>query len=75
MERSLNAGKEKLSQKGNFREMGLDSLAVVDMVVEMEQSIGIDISNEEAERITSIESAVEVFSQHLHRRIDTSSLE
>ena len=28
-----------------FKQMGVDSLSVVDMVVEMEQSIGIDITN------------------------------
>lgn len=43
-----------INREGDFKEMGLDSLDVVDMVVEMEQSIGIDITNEEAEHITSI---------------------
>ncbi|QII82725.1 acyl carrier protein [Jeotgalibaca arthritidis] len=51
---------EKVTRELKFQEdLGADSLDVVELIMEMEDVFGIQISDEDAERITTIGDAVD----------------
>ena len=57
---------EKVSSKSHFvNDLGLDSLDVVEIVMALEDEFGIEVSDEEAERIFTVEDAVEFISKAL----------
>jgi acyl carrier protein len=45
---------EKLNREATFEDLGFDSLDGVELVVAMEEHFGFDISNEDAEKISSV---------------------
>lgn len=49
---------EKLARTASFDELGFDSLDGVELVLAMEEYFGFDISNNEAEKITSVMDAI-----------------
>lgn len=57
---------EKLSRKATFEELGFDSLDGVELVVAMEEYFGFDIPNEEAEKIATVEAAINTFYRHMN---------
>ncbi len=59
---------DKLSREATFEELGFDSLDSVQLVVAMEEYFGFDIPNEEAEKITTVEGAVNTFYRHLNAK-------
>ena len=64
-----NADISKLDKDSTFEQLGLDSLDAIDLLVELEDSFGIDVSNEEAEnRIKGIQDASEVFSEYVAKK-------
>ena len=57
---------EKVSSKIHFvNDLGLDSLDVVEIVMALEDEFGIEVSDEEAEKIFTVEDAVEFISKAL----------
>ncbi len=55
----------RLNNKASFVSLGLDSLDSLDLVIELEERLGIDLSNFDAEnRIKTIRDAVEVFTEY-----------
>lgn len=57
---------EKVSSKSHFvTDLGLDSLDVVEIVMALEDEFGIEISDEEAEKVFTVEDAVEFISKAL----------
>ena len=57
---------EKVSSKSHFvNDLGLDSLDVVEIVMALEDEFGIEVSDEEAEKIFTVEDAVEFISKAL----------
>lgn len=63
-----NADISKLDRDSTFETIGLDSLDAIDLLVELEDHFGIDVSNDEAEtRIKGIKDACEVFTEHQAR--------
>ncbi|XP_015775065.1 PREDICTED: acyl carrier protein 2, mitochondrial-like [Acropora digitifera] len=51
---------EKLTSKSHFiNDLGLDSLDIVEIVMALEDDFAIEISDEEAEKVFSVEDAVE----------------
>lgn len=57
---------EKVSSKSHFvNDLGLDSLDVVEIVMALEDEFGIEISDEEAEKVFTVEDAVEFISKAL----------
>ena len=59
---------EKLSRTASFEELGFDSLDGVELVLAMEEYFGFDISNNEAEKITSVMDAIQIFHGHVVKR-------
>ena len=53
----------KLSREATFEELGFDSLDTVELVVAIEENLGVDISNEEAEKITNVKDAIAIFTK------------
>ena len=49
----------------SFEDMGLDSLAFVDIQLAMQQEYGIEIPDEDAEKITTISQSLEYVNQRL----------
>ena len=45
-------------------DLGLDSLDVVEMVMALEEQFGIDMSNQDAEKIHSVQDAIDFFCKH-----------
>jgi NADH dehydrogenase (ubiquinone) 1 alpha/beta subcomplex 1, acyl-carrier protein len=65
----------KLSRAATFEELGFDSLDAVELVVAMEEYFGFDIPNEEAEKIATVEAAVNTFYRHLNAKIANKIVE
>jgi len=57
--------KTQLKKDSKFDELKMDSLDIVELVCEIEDSFGIDLTNEEAEKVLSVPSAVDVFHSFL----------
>lgn len=51
----------KLARSASFEELGFDSLDEVELVVAMEEHIGLELSNSDAEKIHSVVDAIQVF--------------
>lgn len=54
----------RLNYAATFGMLGLDSIDRIDLVIEIEDKLGIDISNQEAESIHSVSDACRVFTQY-----------
>ena len=59
----------KLSRTATFEELGFDSLDGVELVLAMEEHFGFDITNEEAEKITAVMDAIQIFHSNLKKRL------
>ena len=59
---------EKLSRTASFEDLGFDSLDGVELVLAMEEYFGFDISNSEAEKITSVMDAIQIFHSNVLKR-------
>lgn len=59
---------DKMSRTASFEDLGFDSLDGVELVLAMEEFFGFDISNTEAEKITSVMDAIQVFHQHVVKK-------
>ena len=65
---------DKLTRTASFEDLGFDSLDAVELVVAMEEHFGIDISNEEAEKIQTVNDAIAVFNKYLTEKINKTNL-
>ena len=59
---------ERLARTATFEDLGFDSLDGVELVLAMEEYFGFDISNNEAEKITSVMDAIQVFHTYVVKR-------
>ena len=55
----------KITPSATFKDIGLDSLDSVEAVVALEEILGVELTDEEAFKITSVSEAVSIFSKHL----------
>ena len=61
---------DKLARKATFDELGFDSLDTVELVVAMEENLGVDIQDEDAEKIQTVDDAVKVFYKYVNEKIN-----
>ena len=59
----------KLSRTATFEELGFDSLDGVELVLAMEEHFSIDLSNEDAEKITTVMDAIQIFHTQVKKRL------
>jgi NADH dehydrogenase (ubiquinone) 1 alpha/beta subcomplex 1 len=57
-----------VTTSSTFKELGLDSLDAVELVMAMEEEFAVQIPDDDADKIQSIPSAIEYFSNHPHAR-------
>ena len=61
----LDADPEKVTEKASFiDDLGADSLDNVELVMAFEEEFGIEIPDEDAEKITRVKEAVEYIDSH-----------
>ena len=54
----LNMSAENISTKSTFKDLGADSLDIVEIIMSFEETFGIEIEDEKAETIKTIQTAV-----------------
>jgi acyl carrier protein len=54
----LNLPAQNITETSTFKDLGADSLDVVEIIMSFEESFGIEIKDEDAEKIKSIGEAV-----------------
>jgi len=59
----LNMPKENVKIEASFQDLGADSLDIVEMIMSFEEAFGIEIKDEDAEKIKTVTEAVE----HIHQ--------
>ena len=59
----------KLSRTASFEELGFDSLDGVELVLAMEEHFGFDLTNEDAEKITTVMDAIQIFHSYFKKRM------
>ena len=59
---------DKLARTATFEDLGFDSLDGVELVLAMEEHFGFEITNAEAEKITSVMDSIQVFHSHVLKR-------
>ena len=65
----LGVEKEKLTNEASFMEdLGADSLDTVELVMAFEEEFGIEIPDEEAEKITRVKEAVDYIESHAKKK-------
>ncbi len=61
----LDVDEADVTPEASFREdLEADSLDLVELIMELEEQFGMEIPDEEAEKITTVEQAVEYVSEH-----------
>ena len=65
----------KLSRTATFEELGFDSLDGVELVLAMEEHFGFDLTNEDAEKITTVMDAIQIFHSNLKQRLTMQETE
>ena len=61
----LDVDEGDVTPEASFREdLEADSLDLVELIMELEEQFGMEIPDDEAEKITTVEQAVEYVSEH-----------
>jgi acyl carrier protein len=61
----LGVDESDVTPEASFREdLEADSLDLVELIMELEEQFGMEIPDEEAEKITTVEEAVEYVQEH-----------
>lgn len=62
----LGVEKEKITNEASFvDDLGADSLDTVELVMALEEEFGTEIPDEDAEKITTIQQAIDYIQAHL----------
>lgn len=59
----LNMPKENISAEASFKDLGADSLDIVEIIMSFEEAFAIEIKDEDAEKIKTVDQAVSVIHQ------------
>ena len=57
---SLPKDKANISEQSTFKDLGADSLDIVEIIMSFEETFGIEIRDEEAEKISTVGHAVDL---------------
>jgi acyl carrier protein len=61
----LGVDEEEVKMEASFvDDLGADSLDVVELVMALEEEFGLEISDEDAEKLASVKNAVDYISSH-----------
>jgi acyl carrier protein len=61
----LNVEESKVVETANFiDDLGADSLSMVELVMELEETFGVEISEEEVTKLTTVQAAVDYIEQN-----------
>ncbi len=55
----LGAEADEVNMKTSFEDLDMDSLDIVELIMALEEEFGLEISDEEAEKLTTVGAAVE----------------
>ncbi len=56
----LGTSEEKITPEASFRnDLGADSLSTVELMMELEEAFGVEIADEEAEKIQTVKDAID----------------
>jgi acyl carrier protein len=58
----LNMPEENIKLEASFQDLGADSLDIVEMIMSFEETFGIEIKDEDAEKIKTVQEVVD----HIH---------
>lgn len=62
----LSVNPDEVTQEASFtKDLGADSLDTVELVMALEEEFGMEIPDEDAEKITTVGEAVKYISSHL----------
>jgi acyl carrier protein len=62
----LNVNGDEVTMEANFtKDLGADSLDTVELVMALEEEFGMEIPDEDAEKITTVGEAVKYISAHI----------
>ena len=62
----LNVNGDEVTMEASFtKDLGADSLDTVELVMALEEEFGMEIPDEDAEKITTVGEAVKYISQHV----------
>ena len=65
IEKELGVEREKLTNEASFIEdLGADSLDIVELVMEFEKEFNIDIPDEDAEKLRTVQDAIAYIDKH-----------
>lgn len=56
----LNIPAERITPEVTFKDLGADSLDIVEIIMSFEELFGIEIKDEDAEKIKTIQNAVDI---------------
>ena len=63
---NIGVGTEEIAADSSFiDDLGADSLDIVELVMNFEDAFGIEIPDEDAEKISTVQDAVDYISDHL----------
>ncbi len=66
IEEQLSVNEEQITREASFiDDLGADSLDTVELVMALEEEFGIEIPDEEAEKITKVGEAIDYIEAHL----------
>ena len=61
----LGVGEDKINIEASFvDDLGADSLDTVELIMQLEEEFGMEIPDEEAEKLTTVGSAVDYIDSH-----------
>ncbi len=62
----LKVSKESITEQSNLENLGADSLNRVELVMELEETFGIEINDEEAEKLITVGQIVDYVQTLIH---------